>query len=270
MDKITLTQQSFKALASDTRIQLLKQLDTRRYTASELSKLTSLSVQAVTEHLQKMDEAGLIEKQSDGRKWVYYALTKDGKAVVHPEQSNFMVLLTIFILAIASASFLLYSGLTPSSPVQTKFNGQMALATAPAALGVDGSTASAGEPPVIVSFESGDYATVTMPDGFAIQAEMAVTPEQRSAGLSNRDSLCASCGMLFIFEDERQREFWMKDTNIPLDIIFLDSQGNIVGLKPNAQPCLQDPCPIYRSVEPSSLVLEINAGQAQAHGLFFE
>jgi len=69
--------------------------------------------------------------------------------------------------------------------------------------------------------------------------EVASTPKQRQIGLSNRDSICTNCGMLFIFPRQSKRSFWMKDTHIPLDMIWLDRKFKIVKiatvLKTNSQ-----------------------------------
>ena len=76
-----------------------------------------------------------------------------------------------------------------------------------------------------------------------------------------RKSLPQNQGMLFIFEDEQPRAFWMKNTLIPLDMIFIDANWRIVKLIKNAEPCKEDPCPTYDSERPAKYVLEVNAGQ---------
>ena len=76
-----------------------------------------------------------------------------------------------------------------------------------------------------------------------ISIEIASTPEQRTIGLMKRSSLAENSGMLFIFEDEQPRSFWMKDTFIPLDIIFFDKNFAVVSYIKEMRPCLEDPCP---------------------------
>ena len=63
-------------------------------------------------------------------------------------------------------------------------------------------------------------------------------------------------GMLFVYDDEQPRRFWMKDTLIPLDIIFINKNEEIVTIH-HAIPCKKDPCTIYGS-EPAQYVLEVN------------
>ncbi len=81
--------------------------------------------------------------------------------------------------------------------------------------------------------------------------------EDNSKGLMFRDSL--EGGMLFVFETKKSASFWMKNTKIPLDIIFLDEQFRIVDLKENFQPCTKDPCEVHTSI-PAKYAIEVNAG----------
>src|SRR5690625_7253366 len=77
-----------------------------------------------------------------------------------------------------------------------------------------------------------------------------------------RDSLGKHSGMLFIFEREAQRAFWMKNTRIPLDIIYMDSRFRVVGISADTPPCRSRSgrCPSYPSAAPARYVLAINAG----------
>lgn len=96
--------------------------------------------------------------------------------------------------------------------------------------------------------------------------DIANDPEEYSRGLMFKKSLEWNNGMLFVFEDERTRSFWMKNTLIPLDIIFIDSNLTIVDIKENAQPCIENdngPCQTYVSDHPAKFVLEVNAGFVQ-------
>jgi hypothetical protein len=72
--------------------------------------------------------------------------------------------------------------------------------------------------------------------------------------------------MLFIFETTGKYPFWMKNTLIPLDIIWMDEKYTIVSVQ-TAQPCTADPCRTYDPLTQSRYVLELNAGQAQQYGL---
>jgi uncharacterized membrane protein (UPF0127 family) len=73
--------------------------------------------------------------------------------------------------------------------------------------------------------------------------------------------------MLFLFPEAGEHPFWMKNTLIPLDMIWLDTSGKIVAIRSDVQPCRADPCPTYAPNAISSYVLELAAGQAKAHGL---
>lgn len=105
------------------------------------------------------------------------------------------------------------------------------------------------------------------PDGTTIRLELADTEAGRIEGLMFRDFLAEDAGMLFIFEREGLWPFWMKNTFIPLDMIWLDSNGVIVDIRANVQPCRLDPCPSYWPRSAARAMLEINAGLAAKHGL---
>ncbi len=107
----------------------------------------------------------------------------------------------------------------------------------------------------------------TLPDGSVLTLELALTDEERSRGMMFRPSLPADRGMLFVFPDSRRRSFWMKDTLIPLDIVYLDETGRVVSVAADAAPCYEEPCPNYLSSGPAAAVLEVNAGAAAVHGV---
>ncbi|HEX7502885.1 MAG TPA: DUF192 domain-containing protein [Acidobacteriota bacterium] len=93
-------------------------------------------------------------------------------------------------------------------------------------------------------------------------AEIADTPEKHARGLMYRTHLRADYGMLFIFAEEDIRSFWMKNTLIPLDMIFLNNEKQIVDMYCSVPPCRGDPCPGYTSALPARYVLEIAGGTA--------
>ena len=97
-----------------------------------------------------------------------------------------------------------------------------------------------------------------------ISAEIAATSEARERGLMNRAALPAGQGMLFVYPAPRLVAFWMKNTLIPLDMIFVDAVGAIVRVHENAVPGDETPIP---SGAPVRYVLEIGGGQARALGL---
>ena len=96
--------------------------------------------------------------------------------------------------------------------------------------------------------------------------EIADDQAGRELGLMNRESLDPGSGMLFVFENEDVHSFWMKDTLIPLDMIWMDKGGRIVYIAKNVQPCRADPCPVYSPPSAALYVLEINAGLSDAYG----
>jgi YVTN family beta-propeller protein len=91
--------------------------------------------------------------------------------------------------------------------------------------------------------------------------------EESMRGLMFRIHLPWNAGMLFPYSDEEPRTFWMKNTLIPLDMIFVDSSSKIVEIKENVPPCEQEECPNYPSMEPAQYVLEVNAGFVKEKGV---
>lgn len=107
--------------------------------------------------------------------------------------------------------------------------------------------------------------TVTL-DGHPFAVEIATTAAQQEHGLMDRTSMAADHGMLFVFPDSQPRTFWMKNTLIPLDMLFFDANRHLVAIQANAQPCKADPCQLYPSNAPARYVLELNAGTAAKLG----
>jgi uncharacterized membrane protein (UPF0127 family) len=99
-----------------------------------------------------------------------------------------------------------------------------------------------------------------------IQLEVAGTPEQQAIGLMNRTDLAADRGMLFLFESPRRASFWMKNTLIPLDMVFL-LNGKVQAISSNVPPCKADPCPTYGPKVLVDQVIELRAGRAAELGL---
>ena len=90
-----------------------------------------------------------------------------------------------------------------------------------------------------------------------VKAEIADSPEEITTGLMFRESLGKGDGMLFVFPDSAVRNFWMKNTIIPLDMIFIAENMTIVKIH-HAMPCVQGQCPLYNSGQPAKYVLEVN------------
>jgi uncharacterized protein len=98
----------------------------------------------------------------------------------------------------------------------------------------------------------------------AVSVELAATPGQREFGLMYRQHLDADAGMLFIFPAADRLKFWMKHTEIPLDMIFADPAGAVVGIVVNATPYSETPV----GPDASALyVLEVNGGFCARHGV---
>lgn len=98
--KVTLDRETFKALASETRLAVLRALDERRKTGSELARELDLNKATVHEHLQLLADVGLVKKLDEGRKWIYYELTWQGQRLLHPEATTtFSVLLGLSVAA---------------------------------------------------------------------------------------------------------------------------------------------------------------------------
>ena len=94
--------------------------------------------------------------------------------------------------------------------------------------------------------------------------EVAATPEEQAYGLMNRSSLAPDRGMIFPMDPPRDARFWMKNTLIPLDIIFIRPDGTIANIAANTVPMSLDPVP---SEGPVKAVLEIAGGRAAELGI---
>lgn len=96
--------------------------------------------------------------------------------------------------------------------------------------------------------------------------ELALDELSQAKGLMFRETMPENAGMLFMFPQTQPLAFWMKNTLIPLDIIYMTEAGEVVHIV-TAQPCKIQNCPSYPSVEPAKYVLELNAGRAKSLGL---
>jgi hypothetical protein len=108
---------------------------------------------------------------------------------------------------------------------------------------------------------------VRMPSGSEYSVELALTPEDQAQGLMFRESLPERHGMLFVFPETAPHHFWMKNTMIPLDMIWLDASGKVLFVSADTPPCKADPCPTYGPDGPAQSVLEIAGGKAKAEGV---
>lgn len=93
-----------------------------------------------------------------------------------------------------------------------------------------------------------------------LTVEVADNARKRQQGLMKRDKLEAGKGMWFIFQGEAPRIFWMKNTLIPLDLMFFNNKHEVVSVVENMTPCKTSFCPSYSSVVPAMYALEVPAG----------
>lgn len=97
--------------------------------------------------------------------------------------------------------------------------------------------------------------------------ELATTEEQWKKGLMGRTSLAPDAGMLFVFPTDLPVVFWMKNTTIPLDLVYINSNGSVSQIWENAQPCKAEPCDLYPANPPAQYILEVNAHVAAERGI---
>jgi hypothetical protein len=114
-----------------------------------------------------------------------------------------------------------------------------------------------------------ETALLTLPDGFKVSAELALTPEAKEKGLMFRTELPPDRGMLFVFGETAPRSFWMKNTYIDLDIVFLDGDLKILKVFHRVPRSFQGQPEgeLARAYAPAACVLELAAGAARAHKL---
>ena len=108
---------------------------------------------------------------------------------------------------------------------------------------------------------------VIFPDNFVVSVEIAADEELRAQGLMYRDHIDPGKGMLFVFPRDDVFSFWMKNTRIPLDMIWVDANKRIVGIRENVPPCKVEDCPSYGPGVVARYVLEVGGGEAAKHGL---
>ncbi len=112
--------------------------------------------------------------------------------------------------------------------------------------------------------------TVVSPDGTqkrVIDVEVANTEREREEGLMKRTELKKHSGMLFVFETPIITSFWMKDTLIPLDLLFFSEDGYFSSAYDAIPPCKKAECPTYKSIELTKYALEMNAGDRKSLGI---
>lgn len=108
------------------------------------------------------------------------------------------------------------------------------------------------------------YVEILSEQPIKMYVEIARTSAEQARGLMFRETLDKNKGMLFVFDYEQPRTFWMKNTKIPLDIIFISADKKIADIKKNFMPCKTQNCETHTS-KPAKYVLEVNAGIADGN-----
>jgi uncharacterized membrane protein (UPF0127 family) len=121
---------------------------------------------------------------------------------------------------------------------------------------ITGAVSCRAQPRVVIATQSGKELAVTV--------EVADTPAKRELGLQFRRQLDEDGGMIFLFPSESELSFWMKNTPVSLDIIFINAGRKIVGIAPRTIPFSTDSLSVQ---SPSRFVLEVNGGFAERHGV---
>jgi len=130
-------------------------------------------------------------------------------------------------------------------------------------------TQPAAPPPSAPATESAAPASprIIFPDGHAVTVEIAADEDTRTQGLMFRDRLAEDRGMIFFFPQTGEYPFWMKNTLIPLDMIWIDDARRVAHVAHDVPPCKADPCPSYPPNAQARYVLEVAAGVAAKHHL---
>lgn len=100
-----------------------------------------------------------------------------------------------------------------------------------------------------------------------LTVEVADSDKERIRGYMYREKVEEGNGMLFIFADEAPRNFWMKNTLVALDILYLNNQKEVVSIVQNMEPCKTPQCPSYASIKPAMYALELSEGYVKSHGV---
>lgn len=122
----------------------------------------------------------------------------------------------------------------------------------------EGTSSEPSKSPV-VAIDTSDKGSVR------VRAEIADDTNEMTRGLMGRTALAEDAGMLFVYPEEQDLSFWMKDTLIPLSIAFMDSEGRIVDIQD--MKALDDELPHYTSAEPAQYALEVNEGFFDERGV---
>ncbi|MFH1402869.1 MAG: winged helix-turn-helix domain-containing protein [Candidatus Altiarchaeota archaeon] len=117
-DKITLDRETFKVLAADTRVEILKRIESHKKTLTDLAQEMGMSPSTIKEHLDKLVSAGLIEHVERGTKWKYYKLTYKGRGVLNPAETKVWIMLGVSLLLLGASMISLHTHLADIVSIQ--------------------------------------------------------------------------------------------------------------------------------------------------------
>ena len=188
-DKITIDKDTLKAIASDTRLDILKQLDKKKHTLSDLSKSLNLSGPTIKEHLDVLSNAGLVRKEDSLRKWKYYSLTFKGKGLLRPNETR--LFLTLLISIIVGLGIFVVLGLFSGMGSAVSRNSNLAYSA-------DNSAISVSENATNVEQELPDNEITVQSSGVNIDAEITesklrstVTNSEEETTISGKQTIPA-------------------------------------------------------------------------------
>jgi DNA-binding transcriptional ArsR family regulator len=148
MAKVTLNRDAFKALASDTRLEIIRTLDGQKMSLTDLCKKTNLNKATLHEHLHKLTEAGLVKRiQREGHKWVYYKLSWKGESLLHPENTKIVVVFIVAFTTLIAGFTQMY--LYVSSRILPDSTKEFGMLNVPSSDTVEQTSRSVGETSVI-------------------------------------------------------------------------------------------------------------------------
>lgn len=162
-DKITLDRDTFKALAVDTRVKILRILDERQHTLSDLAEELEMAPSTIKEHLDVLVAAGLIQQIDKGMKWKYYRLTSKGKEIINPYEKKVLIILATTLLMAFAFAYDLFNKLQNLLPTQVPIQGvseNMAAATRA------GGEALRNEAPMLLKSEAQQTVNETIQAGY--------------------------------------------------------------------------------------------------------
>ncbi|PIO06530.1 hypothetical protein COT29_00575 [Candidatus Micrarchaeota archaeon CG08_land_8_20_14_0_20_59_11] len=166
MVDVVLDRESFRALSSKTRVSILKRLAERRKTASELARDVGITAQAASEHLRKMEKAGLVVAAKRS-KWVYFELSEKGRAVLEPGTTKLFVLLAISLVAVGWSAMRI---MAQRAVVPTEFPAPVLTDAGERALAATAENAAAQTP--VAGFEAFLLVLGAIGIGFAVSSLM--------------------------------------------------------------------------------------------------